>query len=54
MFSHLYRKEPSTFAVVVALAVGVTVAELLYFERDLLREEIEAFEADLEAALTDD
>ena len=54
MFSHLYRNEPSTFAVVVALAVGVILAEVLYFERDLLREEIEAFEADLEAALTDD
>jgi amino acid transporter len=54
MFGHLYRKEPGTFVAVVALAVGALAVELAYFERNRLREEIEAFEADLEAALTDD
>jgi amino acid transporter len=54
MFGHLYRNEPSTFAAVVTLAVGALAVELLYFERERLQAEIEAFEADLEAALTDD
>jgi len=54
MFSHLYRNEPETFLAVVALAVCALVAELLYFERESLQAEIEAFEADLEAAFTDD
>ena len=40
LFYHLYRSEPNTFYGVLALAVAVLAVELLYFERDWLREAV--------------
>ena len=44
MLYHLYAAERETFYAVCALAVVVVTVELLYFERDVLREEITEFE----------
>ncbi|WP_049987642.1 APC family permease [Halobellus rufus] len=44
MLYHLYSAERGTFYAVCALALGVLAVELLYFEREVLREEITEFE----------
>ncbi len=40
MLYHLYTREPSTFFMVVGLTTFVLSVELLYFERDIIEEEI--------------
>ena len=45
MFSHLARSEPGTFFAVLLLSVATVGVELLYFERDVFREEVHEFEA---------
>jgi amino acid transporter len=40
MLSHLYRSEPGTLVTVVAIGIVVVVVELLYFERNVIEEEI--------------
>ncbi|QLD86435.1 amino acid permease [Natronomonas halophila] len=51
LFWHLYHNEPETFVTVLAIAVVVALAEVLYFEHDALKEEVVAFERDVEAAV---
>ncbi|WP_181684955.1 APC family permease [Halorhabdus salina] len=51
MLWHLARSEPGTFGTVVAVALGVLVVEVGYFERDWIVREIDAAE---EAALGED
>jgi hypothetical protein len=46
-------REPYTFSMVVGIATVVLAVELLYFERDLIEEEIEEFEPDAEMIITD-
>jgi hypothetical protein len=41
MLYHLYTAERNTFFAVVLIAVAVTTVELLYFERDVIEEEID-------------
>ena len=43
MLYHLYRSSPTTFVSGAVLVVVVIAVELLYFERDVLEEEVEAF-----------
>jgi len=50
LFYHLYRSQPTTFYAVVVIAVAVVAVELLYFERDVIAEEIEAVEERVETA----
>jgi hypothetical protein len=40
MFWHLYNAEPETFYSVLIIAALVITAELLYFERDVLKRKI--------------
>lgn len=53
MLYHLLSREPGTFVTVVAIAVVVVAAELLYFEHDALERELVAFERDVEATVDD-
>ncbi|WP_276255489.1 APC family permease [Halomontanus rarus] len=48
MFYHLYTAERGTFYAVVLIAVAVFAVELLYFERDILEEEIPSVDRDSE------
>ncbi|WP_313691191.1 APC family permease [Halorarum halobium] len=41
---HLYTSTPSTFYLMLLLAAAVVTVELLYFERDVLEEEVETLE----------
>ncbi len=50
MLYHLYTKEPGTFYMVVAIAAAVIALELLYFERETIEEEVEAFESEVASA----
>ncbi|WP_226006739.1 APC family permease [Natrinema salinisoli] len=50
MFYHLYTAERGTFYAVLLIAVAVFAAELLYFERDVLEEEIPYVDHDAETA----
>jgi amino acid transporter len=54
MLYNLYSREPNTFYMVLGIAVVVLVVELLYFERDLLEEEVTEFEPDVGGVVTDD
>ncbi|MHB9288440.1 APC family permease [Halobacteriales archaeon Cl-PHB] len=47
MLFHLFSNEPGTFYTVVAIAAAVLFVELLYFERDVLATEVEAYEPDV-------
>ncbi|WP_415380754.1 APC family permease [Halosimplex sp. TS25] len=47
LFWHLYANERGTFYVVVVISVVVVGVELLYFEREAIRDEIEAVEPDV-------
>ncbi|WP_255152812.1 APC family permease [Halorarius halobius] len=47
MLYNLYTREPNTFYVVLGIAVVVIAVELLYFERDIIEEEIKEFEPGL-------
>ncbi|GAB3688256.1 amino acid permease [Salinarchaeum chitinilyticum] len=51
MFYHLYRSEPGTLVTVIAISAAVIGTELLYFERDVLEEEIEEVEELVEDAV---
>jgi amino acid transporter len=53
MFYHLYRSQQGTFYAVLLLALGVLAVELLYFERDVVADEIESIGSDVEATLGD-
>ncbi len=53
MLYHLFRREPGTFATVVAITIAVVVVELLYFERSTLEDELVAFERDVETTVDD-
>ena len=44
MISYLYREEPATLWAVLAIAAVVLAAELLYFERDIIRQKIRRIE----------
>lgn len=43
MMYNLYTREPKTFSIVLGIAVVVIAVELLYFERDIIEEEIKEF-----------
>jgi len=47
MMYNLYTREPNTFYTVLGVAAVVLAVELLYFERDVIEEEVEEFESDL-------
>jgi amino acid transporter len=47
MLYHLYSANRETFVMVCVLAVAVVGVELLYFERELLAEEVREFESDV-------
>ncbi|MFC7138578.1 APC family permease [Halosimplex aquaticum] len=47
LFWHLYANERNTFYVVLVISVVVLGVELLYFEREAIRDEIEAVERDV-------
>ncbi len=49
MMYNLYTREPNTFYVVFGIAAVVLAVELLYFERDVIEEEVEEFDPDLDA-----
>ncbi|MFC6872753.1 APC family permease [Halobellus marinus] len=44
MMYNLYTREPNTFYMVLGIAVLVLAVELLYFERDIIEEEVTEFE----------
>jgi amino acid transporter len=48
MLYNLYTREPHTFYTVFGIAGFVLAVELLYFEREVIEEEVEAFEPELE------
>ena len=54
MLYNLYTREPNTFYMVLGIAVVVFGVEVLYFERDLLEEEITEFGADVGLAADGD
>lgn len=49
MMYNLYTREPSTFYVVLGIAVVVLAVEFLYFERDSIEAEVSEFEPEFEA-----
>lgn len=51
MLWNLSRREPETFGMVVVLAVVSTLVELLYFERDIIEDELEQLAEDAGARL---
>ncbi|WP_255197006.1 APC family permease [Halorarius litoreus] len=53
MFYHLYRAQQGTFYAVLLLGVAVLAVELLYFERDVIAEEVGAIERDVQGMLGD-
>ena len=44
MLWNLYNREPQTFGMVVLIAVVVVAAETLYFERDVIKREVDEVE----------
>jgi amino acid transporter len=44
MLYNLYTREPSTFFMMLGISTFVLAVELLYFERDVLEEKVEAFD----------
>ncbi|WP_096395138.1 APC family permease [Halorubrum trapanicum] len=44
MLFNLYTREPNTFYTVLGIAAFVLAVELLYFERDIIEEEVDAFD----------
>ena len=44
MLWNLYNREPETFGMVVVIAVAVVAAEILYFERDVIKREVDEVE----------
>jgi amino acid transporter len=50
MLYNLYSREPNTFYMVLGIAALVVAVELLYFERELIEEEVEVFEPELGVA----
>jgi len=54
MMYNLYTREPNTFYMVLGIAIAVLAVELLYFERDIIEEEIEEFEPDAVDVITDE
>jgi len=53
MLYNLYTREPNTFYMVLGIAAVVLAVELLYFERDLLEEEVTEFETEVRAVFED-
>lgn len=53
MLWHLFRAERPTFYAVILIAIAVLAVEILYFERDVLEEEIMTFEELLEEETPD-
>ncbi|MFB6216881.1 MAG: ATP cone domain-containing protein, partial [Candidatus Aenigmatarchaeota archaeon] len=51
MFWHLYQSEPGTFFTVLLLSAGIIAVETLYFEREVLVEEIEEVEEKVESVI---
>jgi O-antigen/teichoic acid export membrane protein len=49
MLYNLYTREPNTFYMVLGIAAVVLAVELLYFERELLEEEISEFDVEIAA-----
>jgi len=49
MLYNLYTREPNTFYVVLGIAAFVLAVELLYFERDVIEEEVETFDSTVSA-----
>jgi len=53
LLARLYTEQQAVFWSVLALSTAVVAAELLYFERERIADEAEAFEVDVEGALFD-
>jgi hypothetical protein len=54
MLYNLYTREPNTFYMVLGIAIGVIAVELLYFERELIEEEVTEFDPAVETVLEDE
>ncbi|WP_251343755.1 APC family permease [Haloplanus halophilus] len=54
MLYNLYDREPNTFYMVIGIAAVVLAVELLYFERDLIQEEVVEFESGIGPVREDD
>ncbi|MFB6361973.1 MAG: amino acid transporter, partial [Halobacteriales archaeon] len=50
MLYNLYNREPQTFYMVLGIASLVLAIELLYFEREVIEEEIEAFDPEIDVS----